>query len=135
MLPNMFADYDIFPDNVVTSEGDLVHMALVADVEPIHFEEAIKNPKWVIAMMEELKSIEKNETWELMSLPPQKKVIPVKWIYNIKVNPDGSISKYKARLVAKGFCQKAGLDYQDVLSPVVRVKTIRWVVAIASYKG
>lgn len=135
MLPNRFADYDIFPDNAVTSEGDLVHMALLADIEPIHFEEAIKNPKWVIAMKEELRLIKKNETWELMSLPPQKKAIPVKWIYKIKVNPDGSISKFKARLVAKGFCQKAGLDYQDVFSPVVRVETIRLVAAIASYKG
>ena len=35
-------------------------------------------------MKEEIKSIEKNETWELMNLPKEKKPIGLKWVFKIK---------------------------------------------------
>ena len=36
--------------------------------DPIHFEEAIKEKKWIDAMDEEMNAIEKNKTWELVHL-------------------------------------------------------------------
>ncbi|RDX75390.1 hypothetical protein CR513_44735, partial [Mucuna pruriens] len=88
-------------------------------------------------MEEELKSIEKNKKWKLALLPLQKKPIHVKWIYKIKVNIDGSMSRYKVKLVAKGFMQKARLDYLEVFSPLNKnwgvKESIRLVVAIISY--
>ncbi|KAL0326873.1 UNVERIFIED_CONTAM: Retrovirus-related Pol polyprotein from transposon RE2 [Sesamum angustifolium] len=56
-------------------------------------------------MEEEIKMIEKNNTWELADRPKDKEVIGVKWIYKKKLNADGSIQKHKARLVAKGYSQ------------------------------
>lgn len=82
-------------------------------------------------MAEELKSIEKNQTWELTDLPSNKHPIAVKWVFKVKLNPDGSIVKHKARLVAKGFLQKEGIDYSEVFAPVARIETIRLVVALA----
>ena len=38
-------------------------------------------------MKEELKAIEKNNTWQLVPLPSKKKPIVVKWVYNVKKNP------------------------------------------------
>ena len=54
-------------------------------------------------MKEELKMIEKNDTWELVDRPQHKQPIGVKWVYRTKLNPDGSVNKYKARLVVKGY--------------------------------
>ena len=54
-------------------------------------------------MEEEIKMIEKNETWELVDLPREKEVIIVKWAYKTKLNSNGSIQKHKARLVTKGY--------------------------------
>lgn len=54
-------------------------------------------------MEEELKSIKRNKTWELMTLPMNIKPIDVKWVHKIKMKPNGEIAKNKARLVAKGF--------------------------------
>ena len=43
----------------------------------IHFEEAVKDKKWIDAMDEEMNAIEKNKTWELVDLPKSKEVIGV----------------------------------------------------------
>ncbi|KAL0403672.1 UNVERIFIED_CONTAM: Retrovirus-related Pol polyprotein from transposon RE1 [Sesamum radiatum] len=74
-------------------------------MEPESFEAAAKHEVWVQAMKEEIKMIEKNDTWELAERPKDKEVIGVKWIYKTKLNADGSIQKHKARLVAKGYSQ------------------------------
>jgi len=52
-------------------------------------------------MEEEVKMIEKNNTWELVNCPQGKDIIGVKWEYKTKFNPNGTIQKHKARLVAK----------------------------------
>jgi hypothetical protein len=42
--------------------GEVHLVCLLADVEMISFEEAVRDPKWKVAMDEEMKAIEKNET-------------------------------------------------------------------------
>ena len=54
-------------------------------------------------MDEEMKSLERSNTWELVDLPKGKKVVGLKSMYKIKYKPDGSIQKHKARLVARGY--------------------------------
>jgi len=82
-------------------------------------------------MIEELDSIEKNDTWRLVQLPTDKKYIDVKWVFKTKLKPDGQVAKYKAMLVARGFLQKYGQDCYEVYAPVARMETIRLIVAIA----
>ena len=78
----------------------------MAMIEPNCYEEASKQEVWVKAMEEEVKMIEKNNTWELVNCPQGKDIIGVKWVYKTKLNPDGTIQKHKARLVAKSTAQQ-----------------------------
>ena len=75
---------------------------MMDEAEPIDLGEALSNSNWCEAMKEELRAIEKNNTWELIKRT-NKKPIDVKWIYKVKRRPNGEIAKYKARLVARGF--------------------------------
>jgi len=59
----------IILDDMVNEEGELVHYAFYADVEPVNAAEALKDSKWMKAMDEELKSIEVNNIWSLVKLP------------------------------------------------------------------
>ncbi|MCI79203.1 retrotransposon protein putative Ty1-copia subclass, partial [Trifolium medium] len=63
-------------------------------------------------MEEEMQSLHKNKTWEVVPLPIRKSAIGCKWVYKRKEDYTKSCStRYKARLVAKGFAQKEGVDY------------------------
>ena len=84
----------------------------------------MKEDVWRQAMKEELEAIEKNSTWELVRPPEKCKSIGVKWIYKIKRNAYGEITRFKACLVAKGFSQIRGIDYEAVFSPVARAESI-----------
>ncbi|KRX44857.1 Retrovirus-related Pol polyprotein from transposon TNT 1-94, partial [Trichinella sp. T9] len=50
----------------------------------------------------------------------------------IKTKADGSVARYKARLVAKGYMQRPGIDYDEILSPVARLDTVRALLSIAT---
>ncbi|XP_050896665.1 uncharacterized protein LOC127103453 [Lathyrus oleraceus] len=99
VLPARLQYYEVVGDDEVTPDGNLVHFALLIGVEPINYNEALKNKNWKATMIEELQAIERNNTWELVKLPTHIKVIEVKWVFKLKHNPDGSITRHKARLV------------------------------------
>ncbi|CAI7863981.1 unnamed protein product [Closterium sp. NIES-53] len=85
--------------------------------------------EWKKAMESELKSIEENDTWELVELPEGRKAITSKWLFKIKSNADGKIERYKSRLVAKGYQQKEKVDYRELFAPVVKPTTLRTLLA------
>lgn len=68
-MPSRLLDYEGLPNSAVNSEGDLTHVALLIEAEPISYKEAMQDEKWINAMKEELSAIERNQTWELVSLP------------------------------------------------------------------
>ena len=71
---------------------------------------------------------------ELESPPPNCRPIGLTWIFKVKESPQGVIIKYKARLVVKGYSQRKGVDYDEIYSPVVRIETIRLLIALAALK-
>nr|GEV45567.1 Gag-Pol polyprotein [Tanacetum cinerariifolium] len=72
---------------------------------------------------EEIEALHKNKTWELVSLSGGKKPIGIKRVYKIKENGDDQVEKYHARLVVKGYARKERIDFNEIFSPVLDVKT------------
>eukprot|EP00253_Pinus_taeda_P006096 PITA_06096 len=108
----------------IYDEGMNSLFALYCHVDdPIHFEDAIKDKKWIEAMDEEMNAIERKKTWDLVELPIGKEVIGVKWVYKTKSNAEGKIERHKARLVVKGYKQQYRRDYEETFAPVARMET------------
>ncbi|CAL8990716.1 unnamed protein product [Prunus brigantina] len=122
------------PEQRTRSLQDIYETCNFITIEPKSFEVAVKEEIWRKAMEEEIKTIEKNKTWELVDRLKDKEIIGVKWVYKTKFNPDGLIQKHKARLVAKGYSQQPGIDYNETFAPVARLDTIRALVALAAQK-
>ena len=51
-------------------------------------------------MDDEMRSLEKNDTWVLTELPAGKRALLNKWVFRIKTEPDRK-RRFKARLVVK----------------------------------
>jgi len=83
-------------------------------------------------MDEEMATLDANATWELVVLPEDKKVIGCKWVYKVKHNVDGSVSRYKTKLVAKGYAQTYDIDYEETYSLVA---TVRAIITMVAAKG
>ncbi|GJV80978.1 retrotransposon protein, putative, ty1-copia subclass [Tanacetum coccineum] len=124
-----------------TREDDMVAYAFVIAEEedthePITLHEAINSSEkdeWVRVMEEEMNSLKKNHTWELVDQPPGQKLVSCKWLYKIKEGIKGvQKPRYKARLVARGFTQRAGMDYNEVFSHVVRHTSIRVILSLTA---
>ena len=107
---------------------------ILQSLKPISYAQAKLCLEWVKAMEIELAALEQNNTWQLTTLPPGKKALASKWVYNTKFRPDGSIERHKARLVIRGFEQVKDKDYKHTFRPVAKRTTVRLFIALAVAK-
>ena len=127
-------------------KGKKAHVAKMArnidpndEEEPATIQEAINHPtrgkQWEKAVRDEVSSLIKNHTWDLVARPRNRQVVTNKCILKHKKNEIGQIVRLKARLVARGFSQIYGVDYLDTYAPVVKLASIRILLAIAAIYG
>ncbi|KAH9670456.1 hypothetical protein KPL70_016992 [Citrus sinensis] len=117
------------------TEINVAYCLLTEDGEPSTFHEALESSDialWMTAMQEEIEALHKNKTWELVPLPRGRKAIGNKWIYKVKRDGNDQVERYRARLVVKGYAQKEGIDFNEIFSPVVRLTTVRIVLAMCA---
>ena len=68
--------------------------------------------KFEQGMDEEMDSLIRNQTWDLVKFPVEKRALQNKWVYRLK-EEDGDKKRYKARFVVKGFAQKRGIYFDE----------------------
>lgn len=137
--PARFSDYELEQKRPARHDHDVcVAFALNAEAYVDEIPDTIEAlqkrddwPLWKRAIEDELRSLEKNRTWDLVEAPAGRRVVSCKWVFRIKKKEDGTAARYKARLVAKGCSQRAGYDYQETYAPVVRMSTVRTLLAVA----
>lgn len=86
-------------------------------------------------MDEEYNSLIENQTFNLVKLLPNQKLVRCKWVYWTKKVADGQVCRYKAWLVAKYFQQVHGVDYDENFSLVEKMDSIQLALSIAGARG
>jgi len=90
---------------------------------------------WKKAMETEYKPMMEKETWDLVQLPPNRKAIKGRWVFQRKFDGDGNVIRHKARYVAKGYLQKEGIDFDETYSPTMKHTTLRILLALGNAKN
>ena len=128
------------------SKPEKIRMAKIArnidpndEDEPVTVREAVSHPtrgkQWEKAIRDEYESLIKNHTWDIVQRPQNRQVVSNKFAFKHKKDEHAIIVRLKARLVARGFSQIYGVDYLDTYAPVVKLASIRILLAIAATNG
>ncbi|KAG8501427.1 hypothetical protein CXB51_003754 [Gossypium anomalum] len=100
------------------AEADLVAYALNvaedvdANQEPSNYSEAIScedSEKWMFAMQEEMESLYKNKTWDLVKLPKGKKTVRCKWVFKRKKG----LQELKNPDIKQGLLERVTVKFQE----------------------
>nr|GEV08336.1 putative ribonuclease H-like domain-containing protein [Tanacetum cinerariifolium] len=118
--PNMPALEDVGTFDLSNEDKDDGEMADTNNLETI--------------IQEELLQFKLQEVWTLVDLSNGKKAIGTKWVFRNKKDARRIVIRNKARLVAQCHTKQEGIDYDEVFSPVTRIKAIRLFLAYASFK-
>nr|GFA68296.1 retrovirus-related Pol polyprotein from transposon TNT 1-94 [Tanacetum cinerariifolium] len=135
--PNDITDGNVFEPYVADDVNSEASSSNSADVNvthnspPPHVQSWTKDHPLENDMLEEIHEFERLQVWELIPAPYEVLIIPLKWIFKIKLDEYGEILKNKARLVAKGYRQEVGIDFEESFAPVARLEAIRIFIAHA----
>ena len=120
---------------VVTSTADMGDIVI-----PKGYRQARESKNasyWLEAIAKEYNGLVSLRTWDAVAvddIPAGANLMNCHLVFTVKRLSDGTIDKFKARLVADGNTQRYGVDFDRVFSTVVKVSTIRTVLAIAALR-
>jgi hypothetical protein len=98
---------------------------------PRNIQEALGNNEWRTSVNAEFQSLEELGTFEEVPISSiTKRPIPVKWVFKVKRDASGQVSKYKSRLVVCGNCQEKSENEMNY-APVIRRETMRYLLHLA----
>ena len=125
-----------------TSSPDLktyTSTTLIDEDKPYIYDRVINglnSEEQIKAIIEEVGSLIKNQTQELInlaSLKPPYKPLASKQVFKVKKGKDSKVLHYKARWVVKGYLQQYGVDYDQTFTAVVKPIAFRALFAITAY--
>ena len=121
-------------DSFASDSALAEHYYMQNSYEALTYKQACTDPRWKSSMEDELQSLQENNTWELVPLPPKRKVVQCKWVFRNKLAADGSDIKHKDMLVANGYSYFHGIDYTETFALVAKMDSIRLVLELAASK-
>lgn len=104
-------------------------------VAEVTLKDAMASPEsdeWKKAIVAEIKSLLKNNTWDIVSRPQGQSMVGSRIVLTNKYGSSGSIERRKARIVAKGYSQKYGENYNQTFAPVARMESMRLLLALSA---
>ena len=111
------------------------------DEEPSCHAEVERHPRrqeWILGEIKERDSVIKAECLKIVNrseVPPDRKILRLRWVYKIKRNDKGDAVLYKCRIVVMGNHATQGVDYFETYSPVCKIPLLRLVIALIIHFG
>ena len=93
-----------------------------------------KAHEWAKARNIEREKLQKYGVYTIINqqdIPEGIQPVDTKWVYDVKKDNVGSITRYRARKVGRGFTQEYGLNYHETFSQMARSESWRVLLAVA----
>jgi len=120
------AESDVFPEkDKVGDQGE---------VAPETYGQAVKDAAWRESMLAEVRALRNRGCWRVVPTPQGVRLIKSKYVYKLKKDWLGNVTKRKSRLVVQGFLQREGIDYGETYAPVAKAATFRLMLALTKAK-
>ncbi|XP_052887992.1 uncharacterized protein LOC108468658 [Gossypium arboreum] len=88
--------------------------------KPVTIEEALSSKEWALVAKQKFDALIRNQTWDLVPLPTNRRAVGCKWVFKLKKHANGTIARYKGRLMVKGavlksveVCSRSSTESQD----------------------
>ena len=120
------AESDVFPEK--DKDGDN------GEVAPELYKDAVNSAEWRESMMNEVRALRNRGCWRVVPTPHGVRLIKSKYVYKLKKDWTGKVTKRKSRLVVQGFLQREGVDYGETYAPVAKAATFRLMLALTKAK-
>ena len=108
---------------------------------PKSYSDAVNDPiygsKWREAIHKEISALISFGTWRVIrrkDVPSTTTISTTRWVFDVKLGPDGRIERFKARLVARGN-EQSDNDFEETFAPVFRLDSLRILIALAARYG
>jgi len=90
-------------------------------------------PLWQRDIKEEVVAHKHLGTWSKTKVSNRtQKTVKTRFVFDIKHDTEGKLTRYKARLVAQGFKEVPGRDFDETWAPVPSAATTRAIFAVAA---
>ena len=109
-----------------------IHLSQLPDPRTVR--EAMAAPDaegWRDAMDREMQNLKSHDVYELVPRTHDMRTLGLGWVLHQKFQ-NGVFEKNKGRLVARGNHQRPGIDYGESFSPVMRLESLRTLLALAA---
>ena len=92
-------------------------------------------PEFETAIKIENKNLSDHDTFRIIPDDPHKHKLGTKYVFDIKSDANGDVTRFKARLVAQGFSQIPDMEFGKTFAPVAFLSTILLLLVIAVTYG
>ncbi len=133
--------YNLHSCSVVDESDTHISYAYVAIsidniIESTTYKQAVKLPlcdKWKMTMKNEIQSLKNNNTWDIVNMLLNQHVLKGRWVYKVKRDAHGQVSRYKAHWVVKGYEQQFDIDYDQIFVSVIKLQTYKTLFTLAAH--
>ncbi|MBW0493864.1 hypothetical protein O181_033579 [Austropuccinia psidii MF-1] len=128
---------DINPKNILPFTRKPLTLVTSNSVAPRTFKSAfssLEKDLLLDAIKKELESMNLLGIWDVVKINPSFRLVGTTWVFKVKKDHLGHITKYKARLCAQGFTESAGVDFNQTYAPTSFLNSLRTLIAFEAAK-
>jgi len=86
-----------------------------------------------MAMKNEIQLLKNINMWDIVNMLSDQHVLKGCWVYKVKCDTHGQVSRYKACWVVKGYKQQFDINYDQTFVSVVKLQTYKTLFVLAAH--